>query len=290
MKNIGINVNTTKDPNKKMVDIVIETIRKKNTDINIRVYEDCKGLNEIESSKLDVIIVLGGDGTILNTLRHMHKHSVPILGINMGHLGFLAQVDNTNIDVAIKNLFDGKYSIEERTMVECSYHEGGETRNYCGLNDVVIYKALSSRIQKYEVFINDKFYNTFDADGIMVCTSTGSTAYNLAAGGPIIHPELDTLALTPMYSQSPASRTIVLDGKSKIAVKVRRDNEIVFLSADGQEWIETDSANVINIFRSKYKCKLIKFAENDYFTTLRKKITYRAKECEGEVYEGNKTC
>lgn len=290
MKNIGINMNTTKDPDKKMMDMVIKTIRNENTDISIKVYEDCNGLDEIESSKLDVIIVLGGDGTILNTLRHMHKHSIPILGINMGHLGFLAQVDSTNIGAAIKSLFHGKYSIEERTMVECSYHEGGKTRIYSGLNDIVIYKALSSRIQKYEVFINDKFYNTFDADGIMVCTSTGSTAYNLAAGGPIIHPELDTLALTPMYSQSPGSRTIVLDGKSKISIKVRRDNESVFLSADGQEWIETNSTNIINVFRSKYKCKLIKFIENDYFTTLRKKITYRAKEYEGEVYEGNKTC
>lgn len=289
MKNIGINVNMTKDPDKKMLDVVIETIRKENKEVNVMVYEDGKGLNETEGSKLDVIIVLGGDGTILNTSRYIYKNSIPILGINMGHLGFLAQVDNTNIEGAIRNLFKGEYSIEERTMIECSYHEGGETRTYCGLNDVVIYKALSSRIQKYQVFINDKFYNTVDADGIIICTSTGSTAYNLSAGGPIIHPELDTLALTPMYSQSLASRTIVLDGKSKIAVKVRRDNESVFISADGQEWIETDSTKTINIYRSKHKCKLIKFVENDYFTTLRKKITYRAKECEGEVYEGNKT-
>lgn len=288
MRNIGINVNTTKDPDKKMVDLIVKTIKNENRDVNIRIFEDCNGLDETESSKLDVIIVLGGDGTILNTSRHTYKYSIPILGINMGHLGFLAQVDSLSIDVAIKSLFDGDYTIEDRTMIECSYHEDGKTRTYSGLNDVLLYKALSSRIQKYEIFINDKFYNTFDADGIIVCTSTGSTAYNLSAGGPIIHPELDTLALTPMYSQSLASRTIVLDGRSEIAIKVRRNNESVFLSVDGQEWIETDTTKMINISRSKYKCKLIKFQDNDYFTTLRKKIIYRAKECEGEVYEGNK--
>lgn len=290
MKNIGININTTKDPDKKMADFIINIIKNENKDVNIRVYEDCSGLDELESSKLDVIIVLGGDGTILNTSRHIYKHSIPILGVNMGHLGFLAQVDNIDLDVAIKRLFNGDYTIEERTMIECSCYEKGKWKTYSGLNDIVLYKALSARIQKYEVFINDKFYNAFNADGIIVCTSTGSTAYNLAAGGPIIHPELDTLALTPMYCQSPASRTIVLDGKSKISVKVRRDDEVVFLSVDGQKWIETISNETINICRSKYKCKLIKFVDNDYFTTLRKKITYRAKECEGEVYEGNETC
>jgi NAD+ kinase len=290
MKSIGINVNTTKDPDNKMLDLLVRTIRNENKDINIKIYQDCNGLDELEGSRLDVVIVLGGDGTILNTSRHIYNYSVPILGINMGHLGFLAQIDNSNIDIAIKKLFCGDYEIEERTMIECNYYEEGKTRTYNGLNDVVLNKALSSRIQKYEVYINDKLYNTFNADGIIVCTSTGSTAYNLSAGGPIIHPELDTLALTPMYSQSLASRTIVLDGKSKISIKVRRDNESVFLSVDGQEWIETDSTKIINICRSRYKCRLIKFADNDYFTTLRKKITYRAKECEGEVYEGNKTC
>lgn len=289
MRNIGINVNTTKDPNREMLHLIKEAIINQNKNINIRVYEDGNGLEELEEKSLDVIIVLGGDGTILSTLKHIYKIGIPILGINIGHLGFLAQVDGLDIGSAIKSLFENDYVIEERTMLECSYKEDGKLKTYSGLNDVVLYKALSSRIQKYEVFVNDKYYNTFNADGIIVCTSTGSTAYNLAAGGPIIHPELDTIALTPMYSQSLASRTIVLGGNSKISVRVRRDNESVFLSVDGQEWIETDSTKTIDICRSNYTCKLVKFESNDYFTTLRKKITYRAKECEGEIYESNKT-
>lgn len=289
MKNIGINVNTTKDPNREVLHLITDAIKKENKDVNIKAYYDGNGLDEIESLELDVIIVLGGDGTILSTLKHIHKYSIPILGINIGHLGFLAQVDGLEVNSAIQNLFQNNYEIEERTMIECSHDESGELKTYRGLNDVVLYKALPSRIQKYEVFINDRYYNTFNADGVIICTSTGSTAYNLSAGGPIIHPELNALALTPMYSQSLAARTIVLDGKSKISVKVRKGNESVFLSVDGQEWIEIDNTKTINICRSKYTCKLVRLYNNDYFTTLRKKITYKAKECEGEVYESNET-
>lgn len=287
MKSIGININTTKDYKRQMLDLIIKIIYNENKNINIKIYEDAKGLNETESSELDVIIVLGGDGTILNTLRHIYKNDTPILGINIGHLGFLAQIESFNVEYAIKSFLKGDYTIGERTMLQCSYKDNGKVKVYNGLNDVVLHKAIRSRIQKYDVFINDKFYNAFDGDGIIVCTSTGSTAYNLAAGGPIIHPELDALALTPMYSQSLAARTIVLDGKSKISIKNKRTDETTFLSIDGQEWIEIDSTNIINICKSPYKCKLVQLTNNDYFNTLRKKITFRAKECEGGVYESN---
>lgn len=288
MKSIGINVNTTKDNNGEMLDFIVNLIRSERKDIEVKVYEDGNGLDEKESAKLDAIIVLGGDGTILSTTRRIYKHSVPILGINIGHLGFLAQVENLNIKTSIRNLIYGKYDVEERTMLQCTYSYNGETKVYHGLNDIVMYKGVWSRIQKYEVFINDKFYNTFNADGVVVCTSTGSTAYNLSAGGPIIHPELDVLALTPMYSQSLTARTVVLDGKSKISIRVKKNNENIFLSVDGQEWIETDSTVAVDISKSNYKCKLVRFGDNDYFNTLRKKITFRAKECEGEQYESDK--
>ncbi|WML35302.1 NAD(+)/NADH kinase [Clostridium sp. OS1-26] len=288
MKSIGINVNTAKDNNGETLDFIVNLIRSERKDIEVKVYEDGNGLDEKESAKLNAIIVLGGDGTILSTTRRIYKHSVPILGINIGHLGFLAQVENSNIKTSIRNLIDGRYDVEERTMLQCAYSYNGETKVYHGLNDIVMYKGVWSRIQKYEVFINDKFYNTFNADGVVVCTSTGSTAYNLSAGGPIIHPELDVLALTPMYSQSLTSRTVVLDGKSKISIRVKKNNENIFLSVDGQEWIETDSTVAVDISKSNYKCKLVRFGDNDYFNTLRKKITFRAKECEGEQYESDK--
>jgi NAD+ kinase len=288
MRSIGINVNTSKDNNKEMLDFIVKIIQNEGNNIDIKVYKDGNGLTSKEGAELEAIIVLGGDGTILSTTRHIYKNSVPILGINIGHLGFLTQAENLNVEIAIKNLLQGKYCIEERTMLQCSYIYKGETKVCHGLNDVVMYKGIRARIQKYEVFINNKFYNTFNADGVLVCTPTGSTAYNLSAGGPIIHPELDTLALTPMYAQSLAARTIVLDGKSRISVSIKKSNENIFLSVDGQDWVETDSETTIDICKSHYKCRLIRFGNNDYFSTLRKKIIYKAKECEGEQYEGNK--
>lgn len=290
MRKIGINVNTAKDNNKEMLDLILRTIQGEGIDIDIKVYKDGNGLTSKEGAELEAIIVLGGDGTILSTTRNIYKNSVPILGINMGHLGFLTQVENLNVETAIKNLLHGKYDIEERTMIQCTYKYNDETKVCHGLNDVIMYKGIRARIQKYEVFINDKFYNAFNADGVLVCTPTGSTAYNLSAGGPIMHPELDTLAITPMYAQSLAARTIVLDGKSKISVRINKNNENIFLSVDGQDWIETDNKIMVDICKSHYKCKLIRFGSNDYFNTLRKKIIYKAKECEGEQYEGNKTC
>ncbi|MEY7999460.1 NAD(+)/NADH kinase [Clostridium sp. Mt-5] len=287
MRNIGINVNTTKDLNKKMLNFIIKSIHNIDKGINIKVYEDCIGLDENECNTLDVIIVLGGDGTILNTSKNILKSNTPILGINIGHLGFLAQVEINSVKEALDRLFREEYIVEERDMLQCSYDDGNEIKRYDGLNDVVLCKGISSRIQRYDVYINDTFYNTFNGDGIIVCTSTGSTGYNLSAGGPIIHPSLDVLCLTPMYSQSLTARTIVLDSKSRISIAAEKKFENVYLSIDGQQCMEVSGLEPIKIRRSQNKRRLIKFDNNDYFNTLKEKITFKIKECEGEIYEGN---
>lgn len=289
MKNIGINVNTTKDKERKMLDLIVKNIYNESKDINIRIYEDCIGLNAEESSKLNMLIVLGGDGTILNTARHVVEYGTPIFGINIGHLGFLAQVETSHISSAIKSLLKGEYTIEERTMIKCTYEQNEITKTHIGLNDVVLSKGSWARIEKYKVNVDNKYYNTFSADGIIVCTSTGSTAYSLSTGGPVIYPTLDALVITPMYSTTLGARTIVLDGKSKISVSFSKNAENILLSIDGQQWVELNKADKVNICAAKNKCRLIKLDSNDYFDTLRKKITFRAKECEGEVYEGNET-
>lgn len=290
MKNIGINVNTTKDQRRKMLDFILKTIYNECKDINISVYEDCIGLNEEKSYELDMIIVLGGDGTILNTARHIAKYDVPIFGINIGHLGFLAQVESSNISYAIKSILKGDYVVEERTMLQCSYEKDGVINQHVGLNDVVLSKGVLARIVKYKIYIDNKYYNTFAADGIIISTPTGSTAYSLSAGGPIIYPTLDNFVLTPMYSQTVGARTIVLDGKSNISINFPKNNENIFLSIDGQEWIEVDKAQSVNVCSAKNKCKLVKLNSNDYFDTLRKKVIFRSKGYEGEEYESDKTC
>lgn len=293
MKNLGININTTKNSGKNIIDSLVEIIRSERKDINIKIFEDCNGIDCEQSCNLDIIISLGGDGTILNTARHVAKYNIPILGINMGHLGFLTQVESSKVDIAIKNLFNGEYTVEERNMIECSYSKFGEDKkiNRCiGLNDIVLSKGFIERIVKYKIYINGRYYNTFTADGIIVSTATGSTAYSLSAGGPIVYPTLDTLMLTPMFSTNLGARTIVLDGSSNIIIEFPKNISDVVLSIDGQDWIKMDKTNMIDIHTAQNKCKLIKLNNNDYFDTLRKKIIYRVKECEGEDYESNKTC
>ncbi|MBA5850607.1 NAD(+)/NADH kinase [Clostridium sp. cel8] len=289
MKSIGININTTKDPKNKMLDFIIKTIYDIDKDVNIKVYRDCIGLDTKESDKLDVIIVLGGDGTILNTSGNIVQSKTPILGVNIGHLGFLAQVEINSIETALRKLFKGDYTIEDRTMIHCSFHDGNAVRSYDGLNDVILYKGIRNRIERYDIFIDNEFYNTFSGDGIIISTSTGSTAYNLSAGGPIIHSNLDAFCITPMYSQFLTARTIVLNNSSHITINMRKNNENAFLSVDGQKWIKINGPISINIDKSMYKRKLIKFDNSSFLKTLRDKITSGMKECEGEIYEGDKT-
>lgn len=289
MKNIGINVNTNKDPKNKMLDFIIETIHKIDKNVYIKVYKDCMGLNTSESKGLDVIIVLGGDGTILSTSKNLVESNTPILGVNIGHLGFLAQVEINSIESALRKLFNGDYTIEERTMIQCSFDNGHGLKYYHGLNDVILYKGIRNRIEKYDIYIDNEFYNVFSGDGIIVCTSTGSTAYNLSAGGPIIHSSLDAFCITPMYSQYLTARTMVLDSNRLITIKMRKNQENAYISVDGQEWIAISGPITVNISKSIYRRKLIKFSDGSFFKTLRDKITFGAKECEGEICEGDKT-
>lgn len=289
MKRIGINVNMTKDPEGKMLHSIISTIKNINDSVNISVYKDCAGLDTEESKKLDVIIVLGGDGTILNTSCNLLDSTTPILGVNIGHLGFLAQIEINSVRPALERFFKGDYTIEDKTMIHCSFNDGTGKKSYDGLNDIILYKGIRNRIEKYDIFIDDEFYNAFSGDGIIISTSTGSTAYNLSAGGPIIHSNLDAFCITPMYSQFLTARTIVLKSSSRITIKMKKNNESAYLSIDGQEWIEINGPITINISKSVYKRKLIKFKESSFFKTLRDKITSGTKECEGEVYESYKT-
>lgn len=283
MKNIGININCSKENAKAFSLVVREKIKNIDENVNVFFYEDCIGLNKEEIKKLDMIIVLGGDGTILNTARNVSKFNVPILGINIGNLGFLAEVEAVNCEKALNSIFNGEYNIEDRVMLQCSYiDEHNNLNTWHALNDMVLSKGNLARIIKYDIVIDDKFYATIVADGVIIATPTGSTAYSLSAGGPIIYPTLDLIEITPICSNSIFMKSMVISGKSEIIVSLNKNKDNVFLSADGQKWLELSSVKQLNICASNYKCRLIKLKENDYFKVLRKKITFRTKECEGE--------
>lgn len=272
MRNIGINVNTSKDIEGNILNKLIKILKSNCEDLNIKVFKDSIGLEDKSTSELDVVIVLGGDGTILKASKHLGKYNVPILGINIGHLGFLAEVESSFLDLAIKTLLKEEYEIEERKMIQCRVHNDGIP--FIALNDIVIAKDVTGRIAKYKIDINDNYYTTFVSDGVIVSTPTGSTAYSLSAGGPIIYPTMDVISVTPICSHSLGIRSIVLEGNSVVNIKIDKKFGSVHLVVDGQEVIDLKSIENVIIEPSPYKCKIIKLNcfQNDYFTLLRKKL------------------
>lgn len=272
MRYIGINVNTSKDVEGRLLNKIIEEIESSYEDVEVRVYKDAIGLENKETDDLEVVIVLGGDGTILKASKNLVKYNVPILGVNIGNLGFLTETESSNFIVGIRNYFQGNYYIEERNMVKCTIEYEGVKKEFHGLNDIVVIKGCMGRTSKYDLYIDGKFYTNINSDGVIVSTPTGSTAYSLSAGGPIIYPTLDTLCLTPVCSHSLRTRSIVLSNKS--VIKITPQSKNIKLMVDGEEIKSVENVKEFLITSSPYKCKLIKLEgeQRDYYSILRNKL------------------
>ena len=285
MKNIGININTTKDKDGKILKHIKDTIIEYMGNIDIFIFKDSIGLESTEHKDLDLIIALGGDGTILRTSRNLNNASIPILGVNIGNLGFLSSVELLEFGNAMKNIIEGDYYVEDRMMLNCTLPYRGGVEVYTALNEIVVSKGTLARIVEYEIYIDNKFYTAFTGDGLIISTPTGSTAYSLSAGGPIIYPNLDVIALTPICPLSLSMRTIVLDSKSEISVSIKGEHESIFLTLDGQRAIKLNNYEKMVVSVSNKKCRLVKLNNYNYFDILRKKIISRTTDCEGERNE-----
>lgn len=281
MRKIGININSDKDEDGKILEHVCKIISKYFPLSELFIYKDSINLHEEFSKELDLLIALGGDGTILRVARAIEKYEVPILGVNIGHLGFLASVEISELEEAIKNLQLGKYYFENRMMLKCTLPKRGDDNYYIALNDIVINRGTLSRVVNYEIFIDDSFYARYKADGLIISTPTGSTAYSLSAGGPVIYPTLDVITLTPVCPIYFGINTIVLDPKNKINIKIKANHEKVYLTSDGQHLLQLNNDDEVVVEALSRKCKLIKFDNYDYFSILRKKIVLRSRDCEG---------
>jgi len=290
MKNIGININTTKDKDGEISKYVKNIISKYIDDTNIFIFKDSIGLESNKYNYLDIIIALGGDGTILRTSRNLNNCNIPILGVNIGNLGFLSSVELQGFENAMKRFMEDDYYVEDRMMLNCTLPYRGELEEYTALNDIVVSKGTLARVVKYELHIDNKFYIGFTGDGLIISTPTGSTAYSLSAGGPIIYPDLDVISVTPICPLSLSMRTIVLGSKSKISISIKCEHESVFLTLDGQRAIKLNNYEEILVSVSNKKCRLVKFNDYNYFDVLRKKIISRTTDCEGEKDENFTSC
>lgn len=289
MKKIGVNINTSKDLEGSILNLIINKIKEISCDTEIVVFSDSNGFIKKLHSDIDFIVALGGDGTLLSTNRMLEDTGIPILGVNIGHLGFLSEVDIKEFQYAIKCILEKKFFIDERMMLQCKYKYKNEKYINNSLNDVVLSKGTLGRIIRYDIFVDKKFYTSFNSDGVIISTPTGSTAYSLSAGGPIIYPDLDIISITPICPHSLSVRTLILHGESTINITLGKKYEGGYLTIDGQDFTELKYMEDIEVSKSPNSCKLIRFENYNYFDILRKKIILTTKECEGYYNESNQT-
>ena len=210
----------------------------------------------------DFVFVIGGDGTILKAGRFYAKFSTPIFGINLGRLGFLSQSSKENIENSVKKILSGDFVTEDRIMLECN--------NYLALNDFVVKGTYTGRTSRFSLKINDKFVCDYLADGIIIATPTGSTAYGLSAGGPVLTPSLKAFVIVPICPHTLTARPLVVPDSEKITVCAKDANTKYMVSSDGQEFHEFKSE--IEIKKSNYSAKLALLKDAEFYSILRNKL------------------
>ena len=226
---------------------------------------DVKEFNDL----VDLIIVFGGDGTLLGAARKFINNEIPILGINMGTVGFLTDVNIENFESVVKDIFKGDYILEERSLVEAKFAE----QEVFGLNEVLIHSGSYAQLMRYRLLINDKTVYEQRSDGLIVATPTGSTAYALSAGGSIIHPELNIWNIIPMMSQSLSSRPLVVSNEKSMEIQlIEGPLDHAMICVDGQQDIPIQYNESIYISKKDSSLKIIHPSNNDFYEACRKKL------------------
>lgn len=237
-------------------------------------YPDCLSKSELPEVT-QMIVVLGGDGTLLSVARLIKGRDVPILGVNLGSMGFLSEVTIEEMFPVLEQILDGNCRIDRRMMLKAQIlRQGTCIREQSLLNDVVINKSALARILTLEVRVDGNYLTTFQADGLILSTPTGSTAYSLAAGGPIIYPSLASILLTPICPHTLTNRPIILPVDSTVEVTLRSEERDAYVTLDGQLGLPFLENDVANIQLSDYTVPLIKSPFRDYFEVLRTKLKW----------------
>lgn len=222
-----------------------------------------------------MIIVLGGDGTLISVARKIGNLKVPILAVNLGSLGFLTEIKRTEMLPLLEDVLGGNFSVSSRMMLDASVKRGNEeVGRFTVLNDIVLNKGALARIVDMETSVDEVYLTTFKADGLIVATPTGSTAYNLAAGGPIVHPDLNCLLLSPICPHMLTNRPLIVSEDAVIKVEPKFQDEDVVLTADGQVGMPLMQGDVVEVRKSKNRTYLINSPQKDYFQVLRTKLRW----------------
>jgi len=230
--------------------------------------------SEIDPTSISFMISMGGDGSILK-LVHKYAHlDIPVLGINLGHLGFMADVPISDLYPSLQDLIKGSYQVHKRVVIE---GKSISHKKCFAVNDIVVHRGSNRCLVKIAIHIDGVYLNTFEADGIIIATPNGSTAYSLSAGGPIVSPDLEALVLTPICPHTISNCPIVLAANQKIQIEYLSNYDPIEIHADGLSYYELKKAEIFEITRSKKNFKLVSLPRRDYFSTLRTKLGWSGK-------------
>jgi NAD+ kinase len=282
IKRIGIISKPRKTEIREIVPPLVEWLQKR----QMEVYFDKETGSILESAgktltrnelpgKVDLLIVLGGDGTLLAAARSLHPHSVPIFAVNLGGLGFLTVITQEELYTSLEQVLAGHYTSERRVQIEGELIRADEVLStFRALNDVVLNKGAIARIQDFEVYVDGMFISNYKADGLIVCTPTGSTAYSLAAGGPVVTPCVEAFIVTPICAHTLGNRPLVVPDTVTIEIIVKSQREAAYLTVDGQVGIATHSEDIVRVRKSASYVEVIQSPHINYFEILRQRLKW----------------
>ncbi|MCH5248630.1 MAG: NAD(+)/NADH kinase [Lachnospiraceae bacterium] len=274
MKNIFLITNKQKDP----LGSYTERIKSYLSSHGVNVV--CDFYNEVSTASIpdntDCAIVLGGDGTLLRAARDMINYGIPLLGINLGTLGYLAEIESSNIEMALSQLMAGNFTREERMMLAGTVYSDPAVINDVALNDIVIARCGTLQMLKFDIYVNGRFLNGYSADGVIIATPTGSTGYNMSAGGPIVEPAANLIMLTPICPHTLNTRSIILSPEDEIVIDIPTVRgglvQTLEVNFDGTHNMPLKTGDKIVIKRADSTTGILKLNSDSFLEILRKKM------------------
>jgi NAD+ kinase len=275
LKHVTLVQNLTTDPDNYYTDQVLSFMKLHGVDVSLLTVQgkDYPVVPET-ATKPDVVIVLGGDGTFLRTARQFVAQGVPLVGVNTGTLGFLTHIDVKKLHEYLNLLIQGAYKIEERTMLSIRSQENGHVVEDLALNDVVVKNANPSQLCTLRLYVDNTLVAIYDADGLILSTPSGSTAYTMAAGGPVISPEVDAISITPICPHSFSAKAVVVPLNKEFRVESDTKNYDVVYAVDGLECGILTPGQFLTVCRSSITCRMINFErdDDDFYVLLKRKL------------------
>lgn len=257
----------------------LHTIRRLASGLNLalRLEPDLAEANDAHLAspdQVDALLTLGGDGTLLRGARVLKGHLVPILGVNMGHLGFLTCCPADQLETSLMRFARGDYAVESRIMIRVTVTDRNrkERGQWLGLNDVAIHKGGFARVVPLRVSVDDELIASYSADGVVIATPTGSTAYSLSAGGPVVVPTLETLIVTAISPHTLAIRPVVVAATSRVTVQADGTPEELLITVDGQSGTSFGGGDTVSVQRAREAIQIVRFPGSSFFATLREKL------------------